>query len=436
MPLFRGFVLSIEVRNDGWVETVLEAVHANNARGTFFIRNLDGDLTQSNRRLGHLSLLRDALARVLPVELEYTEDQEQGDLVDNITILPRPSIDGRVGTRWIEGVVIGLGITELWPPNAASPYLDGPDLASVTLLQDDGSVVGLLLDLQRPDPLTAQDELKILSASHRTRRPVQVLVSGGQEDTGKSRGNAPGIAATTSGQGQSSYIQATRWVVVPETDLNYIYAFIERLGQRYESYADNDATALWSVKVVYTTAPAQTPEGDVSDNGSFVSQTAIAWVPDDSPLLARLEAALRDSLQVKLGLNGDRIHEVEMVSHLGSAARPIWIVDDFRLCCEPDSSGQCTNVPTIQAPSATEFNNIPRAVTWCGQAYFNEGVWRFLVGGVSSRLLIDGCNICGTETQQSDYQKHAYLKGMHKVELQIKDYVCSSTFQMRIYRIR
>ena len=149
-----------------------------------------------------------------------------------------------------------------------------------------------------------------------------------------------------------------------------------------------------------------------------------------------LEAALRDSLQVKLGFNGDQIHEVEMVSHLGSAARPIWIVDDFRLCCEPDSGGQCTNVPTIQAPSATEFNNIPRAVTWCGQAYFNEGVWRFLVGGVSSRLLIDGCNICGTETQQSDYQKHAYLKGMHKVELQIKDYVCSSTFQMRIYRIR
>jgi hypothetical protein len=44
MPLFRGFVLSIEVRSDGWVETVIEAVHAGNALGTFFIPNLDGDL--------------------------------------------------------------------------------------------------------------------------------------------------------------------------------------------------------------------------------------------------------------------------------------------------------------------------------------------------------------------------------------------------------
>jgi hypothetical protein len=432
MSIFRGFVLSLEVRTDGLAEIVLEAVHAGNTTGTLFIPNLDGDITQSNKRLGQLSLLRDALARVLPVELDYTETTDQGNIVNNVTILPRPSIDGRPGVRWVEGVVIGLGVTELGPLSGSSPYLDAPDLASITLLKDDGSVEGLLLDLQRPDPLTAQDELKILSKAHRTRRPVQVQVSGSSDQTGRRGGVTP--AASTGGQ--DAYIQATRWKVVPQTDLDYLYAFVERLGQRYESYAASAAPALSNVKVGYTTAPGQTPEGDVSDNGTFVPQTSTAWVPDDSPLLARLEAALRDGLQVKLGLQGSQVHEVELVSHLGSAARPIWILEDFRLVCQDDAPGQCTNVPTIQGPASSGFNNLPHAVTWCGNGYFNEGVWRFVVGGVSSCLRIDGHSLCGGETDRSNYQEHAYLKGMHKVELQMKDYTCASTFQLRIYRIR
>ena len=62
MAIYRGFVQSILVRDDGWVETAIEAVHAGNAIQTFFIPNLDGDLTQAHKRLGQLSLLRDALA--------------------------------------------------------------------------------------------------------------------------------------------------------------------------------------------------------------------------------------------------------------------------------------------------------------------------------------------------------------------------------------
>jgi hypothetical protein len=380
-----------------------------------------------------LSLLRDALARVLPVEIQYEESEQPGNLIDNVVILPRPSIDGRTGSRWLEGVIIGLGVTELGPLTGSSPYRDAPDLASVSILQEDGSIEGLLLDLQRPDPLTAQDEWKILIDAHRTRRPVQLLVSGGQSPV---RGaDSFGKADQAAVGRQGGYIQATRWKLVPTADLDYIYAFIERLGQRYESYTANAATALWNVKVLYTTAPGQTPQGDISDNGTFVPQTASSWVPDNSPLLARLETALRDGLQVKLGLEGSEIHEVEIVSHLGSAARPIWILEDFRLSCDDEAANQCTNVPTVQNPTSTSFNNIPRPAKWRGSGYFNEGVWRFVVDGVKSCLLIDDCQLCPNQTDQTSYQEHAYLKGLHKVELKIKDYVCSSTFQVRIYRI-
>ena len=85
MATYRGFVKVLQVREDGWVEFVLEAVHAGNTTKTFFIEDLDGSLDDVHRRLGQLSLLRDALARVLPVEAEYVEDPEKGTLLEDLT---------------------------------------------------------------------------------------------------------------------------------------------------------------------------------------------------------------------------------------------------------------------------------------------------------------------------------------------------------------
>lgn len=427
MAIFRGFVQTVEVRGDGWCEAVLEAVHAGNATQTFFIPNVDGDLTQTNKRLGQLSLLRDALARVLPVEIDYTGTKDQGNLIDDVIIHPRPSIDGRAGTVRYDGVVIGLSVTELGPQSGSSPYLDAPDIANAVLLTDAGDVVGLLLDLQRPDPLTAQSELRLLRMAYRTRRPVEVLVSdGGPGNNLKAAGGPSGATAA------AAYIQSTRFLPLAAAELNYAYAFLERLGQRYESYTAAAAPAISHVKVVYTTAPGQTPEGDVSNDGSFAPQRLTAWVHDDSPLLARLEAALRDSLQVKLGLSGDQVHEVELVSHLGSAARPIWIVEDTGFCAEKDA-GTCTNVPTIQGPGGPQFANLPRTVTWSGKGYFQEGIWRFnLASAGGAELKIDGKAIC-CSTQGME---HAYLKGMHCVELVLPGVTCASSFTIQIYRIR
>ncbi len=56
---------------------------------------------------------------------------------------------------------------------------------------------------------------------------------------------------------------------MPAETLIYKHAFIERLGQRYESYDPTAAEALSMMQVTYTIAPEQTPEGDISVNGSF-----------------------------------------------------------------------------------------------------------------------------------------------------------------------
>jgi hypothetical protein len=435
MAIYRGFVQSVLVRADGWVETVIEAVHAGNGTQAFFIPNLDGDLTQAHKRLAQVSLLRDALARVEPVELDYNSDLQQGNLIQDVTIFERVSIDGRRGTNLITGTVIGISITERGPESGTTPYRDEADFASITLLHDDGTVEALVLDLQRPDPGTAQAELAMLQRAHRTRRPVELMVSQDfQSSVGTDRQKMNVAAATTGGGGAVAWIQTCRWVTIPQTDLQYVYAFLERLGQRYESYTSSSAPAAWYVEVTYTTAPGQTPEGDMSDNGTFTPQRLTAWVHSDSPLLVRLEAALRDSLQVRLGLAGDRIHEVELVAGLGSTARPIWIVTETSPGkCEQDGAS-CVNVPTVSGPSTSALNSLPHSVVWCAEAYFREGIWRFVVSAPAAfKLLIDSKEICcGTSLAQ----QHAYLKDVHHVRLELAGYTCLSTFQLKCYRIR
>lgn len=449
MAIYRGFVQSILVRDDGWVETAIKAVHAGNAIQTFFIPNLDGDLTQAHKRLGQLSLLRDALARVEPVELDYSADASQGNLIQDVTILPRQSIDGRRGTRLVEGVVIGVSITERGPESGSSPYRDEPDLAAISLLRDDGTVEGLLLDLQRPDPGTAQAELEMVQQAHRTRRPVQLMVTSEYKpntDAGVKLDAAAGVTGETTA---ASYIQTCRWVVLPNADLDYVYAFIERLGQRYESYTSANAPAASHVEVVYTTAPGQTPEGDVSNNGTFTPQRLTAWVHSDSPLLARLETALRDSLQVKLGLKDGQVHEVELVAGLGSTALPIWICTSLETV-DCDHAGQCVNQPTISTLDGADLDQVPRSVEWRGEGYFREGIWRFVVSAPGEfRLLLDGKPICCKDADKcgcpagahdlqisGPSQQHAYLKDMHRVELRLDGYTCRATFELKIYRIR
>lgn len=448
MPTFRGLVDAVEVRFDGWVELTLLAAHAGNVRKTLLIEDLDGDLDKAHRRLAQLSLARDALARVLPVEVQFESEAERGDLIQDIRVVTRPSIEGRPATRRVEGIVIGITLTEFGPFVSGGSYRDAPDLAAITLLADDTTVEVAMLDLQRPDPLTAQAMLTLLQRAHRNRRKVAVLLSTAfQEGTTQS----PAVVADgTNGSAQPGYIQSCEWLVVVEQTLDYVYAFIERLTQRYESYEAGGAKEIAFVKATYTTAPGQTPEGDVSDNGTFTPATLVAWVHGDAPLLDRLETALRDRLQVRLGLLGEVIHEIELVAHLGSAARPIWVEVRLRLHPHGGADLGCQNTPTIQGPTQTNFDALPVTSSWHGKGYFNEGIWRFVMNSPAShKLLIDGKPCCcleegsGERGREKGYdlnseaeQCHAYLDGMHCIEIVLSARSCAEAFQLLAYRIR
>ena len=446
MATFSGLVNTLQVRDDGWVEVIMQAVHANNATNTFYIKDLDGDITMAHKRLGQLSLLRDAITRILPVEIIYNADKAQGNLIEEVIIHPRPSITGRNASTKVQGTVIGVAIQELGPSSGSSPYRDPADLAGITLLQDDGTILYLLLDLQREEALTMQAMLALLQAAHKNRRPVAILLSG-NDNIGWKSSNANNLYYSGEGtikNSNGSYIEACEWITLPEASLDYHYAFIERLGQRYESFTATEAPAISHTKVVYTTSPGQTPEGDLADNGSFQPNTNIAWVPVNSPLWPILKTALKKCLQVKLGLVNDQIHAVEVVSPMGSAARPIWICIN-QAVKQQDNGDSCDNNPTIQTPTNNSFNNVKINFCWKAQGYFNEGIWRFEIKSPGTyELKVDGhlpcCGQssaqCCCETLPADTINHFYLRGLHNVQLSLYNKNALETFALIVYRIR
>jgi hypothetical protein len=88
------------------------------------------------------------------------------------------------------------------------------------------------------------------------------------------------------------------------------------------------------------------------------------------------------------------------------------------------------------------------ALSWTGDGYFNEGIWRFVVRTPARvDLRIDGelCP-CGEslDREQDEVSPegpapvvcHAYLNGLHRAELILTGRTCSQPFQLRAYRIR
>jgi hypothetical protein len=444
MATFRGLVNTLQIRNDGWVEVVIQAVHAGNTTQTLYIKDLDGDITMAHKRLGQLSLLRDALTRILPVEIDYETDPDQGDLITEVMVHPRPSIAGRAPGSLVQGTVIGISITELGPLSGLYPYLDTPDIAGITLLKEDGTLLSLQLDLQRSERLTMHAMLGLLKAAYINRRPV-ILLTADQHENKLSSGSDLIFNSSSFATNRSAFIESCEWVSIPEETLHYCYAFIERIGQRYESYDEKNALALSHIRVVYTTAPAQTPEGDISENGAFLPVTQTAWIPDASPLLMMLEMALKNSFQVQLGTLEEYIHEVDVISHLGSSARPIWICVTQSFMQE-NLDEQCNNTPTIQSPNNAVFGDIPLRFYWKGKGYFNEGIWRFKIDSASaSELKIDGklpcCSksideCCCTTDEPSSAVTHVYLKGLHTIELTLYNQKIGQPFTLTAYRIR
>ncbi len=90
MTTYKGLVNSLQVRSDGWVEVIVQAVHAGNALQHFFIKDLDGVSHCCTSTAGAIGIIARCLTRILPVVIDYEINPEQGNLILDVICASAP----------------------------------------------------------------------------------------------------------------------------------------------------------------------------------------------------------------------------------------------------------------------------------------------------------------------------------------------------------
>ena len=89
MAITRGFVQAIEIGRAGLARIFL--IQADGTAGIYVISDLDGDPERFNERLSKLGILRDAMSRAEPVEIEHSKG-EGGETIDRAVRISRDSL--------------------------------------------------------------------------------------------------------------------------------------------------------------------------------------------------------------------------------------------------------------------------------------------------------------------------------------------------------
>jgi hypothetical protein len=105
MPTKRGFVQQIEVGRAGLVRVLL--IHSDGTTGTYTIADLDADPERFNERLSKLAILRDAMDRAEPVEIEHAAE---GQAIDRAARISRDALAPSTKVDQVVGVVVDLGV--------------------------------------------------------------------------------------------------------------------------------------------------------------------------------------------------------------------------------------------------------------------------------------------------------------------------------------
>ena len=197
MATHRGFVQSIQVDRAAVVTVVV--VHADATLGTYIIQDLDGDPERFNERLSKLAVLRDAMNRAEPVQIEH-QTIEQGEEIETAVRITRDAL-GPMGTlNQMSGMVAEIVVLV---QNGVAASGDLHAQATVTLLAPDLSTVTAVLDLQAPERLAVSDQLDMLRDAQSSGATVRLVVTG-------STPNIVSVAVGDSGESDGTSGQATQ----------------------------------------------------------------------------------------------------------------------------------------------------------------------------------------------------------------------------------
>lgn len=448
MPNARGFVEGVEIGRAGLASAFL--IHADGTRATYTIADLDADPERFNERLSKLGLLRDAMDRAEPVEVEFESEGDRSGQIVRVRRLARDALAPISATSTAAGSVIGVGVVLRTAPENPDPS----DQATLALLVG-SSIERYVIDLQTPERGTAEAMVDMARAAQAAGAMLQVQFEI------KSRRV---VSLETGGDGRVGGGESASFA-----------GFVETI-------AHLPVTDMMIVSV--TTAPPFTSPGNLVELAPFDPELRHLLVLRGSPEYALLEAALRDTRRVEVlaetrndrdGTNDDGspddndgnafgdttliqptrlapllsdllaqgpyalVRGARLCASLCSASRPVWIrIDRQALDIGPD--GACVaGLPTSDlTPRGLREVNLPYRAEWIALGCFNHGIYRFeITSSAEFELFVDDVKLCLFKDEQDQaWFGHACLEGDHEVKIAFANWSCSATFDIDAYRIR
>ena len=449
----RGFVLKIEIGRGGLVTVTL--LFEDGTTAEFVIDDLDADPERFNERLSKLAILRDAMNRAEPVEIEWL-DSESGRVIDRAARITRDALESVGQIVRITGLLIEVRVLA---QNRAAGDGEARDHARVSLLTSDLVPRQLVLDLQAPERLVVAKQLQMLNEAEAQARLVILWVDE-REDPGR-------IVAVALGDDLES--------IGGERGLD-VDGFVESLGLiRLQAVAV--ATRDFA-HVRFTTAPPFAGPGNVVGLDPFAPTLIHLLAPKRSVTYDLFEAGLRDNLRMRVrvllanrdrpgpndedagdepghdvgGVDADRAPVLggrapvgialaaELLAPLASASRPVWItISRESLDHGPDGFACTAGMPTSDlTPMGLRDLRIPYPAVWTGTGCFNPGVYRFQLQMPSPfTLSVDGEPLCLYDsTREGITLAHACLDGDHTVTVALDAWTCDDEFVLDVYRLR
>lgn len=474
----RGFVQRIEIGRGGLTSVTL--IHADGTTGVYVIHDLDSDPERFNERLSKLGVLRDAMNRAEPVEIEH-DTTDAGEEILRAARISRDTLDPNAAVEIVRGLALNLMIQANNLPTTDGELADRADF---TMLKSDLSSDNYYLDLQIPERQVAIAQLEMLREAVRSSLLVVLLVEKASDKN------------MTGPRRVYSVVIYYNYNAFGGERAEEVSGFVESLGVIIPV-----SSPINLALVHFTTAPKFSGPGGVVGLVPFTPVTITLFVPQSSPSYALFEAGLRDNLRMRVkvlpmdatqgqttggtnevaadketftavkpmtlflrgissythGSIGEETPPVtppvdltpettylalsaELLSEYASASRPVWVkVSRETLDHGPDGYKCTPGVPSSDlTPLSLRDLHLPYPAMWTGWGCFNKGIYRFQLKLLTEyRLFVDGKELCLHDaTDPGIKMAHACLCGEHEVTVKIKDWKCEYDFVMDVYQLR
>lgn len=463
MPIIRGFVERLEIGRAGLVVASLR--HDDGSGADYQIADLDADPERFNERLSKLGILRDAMTRAEPVEVEYSSGEGSGPRnIDRVARITRDGVEPPGTTQRASVMVVGIALSAA---NRTGARAESADTATIAAMSPEGVFASFVLDLQIPERDVAAAMLDMLRQAQADGTPVTLVFDAKQR-------RIVGVETGDTG------------AVIVRGDMQIVEGFVESLAVG-PTLAPMGNLAL----VEFTTAPPFSGAGNVVGLVPFTPALRQFLVVQGSLEYELFLTGLRDKLRMRVltgagvaqsgGGNDDGgkpsvvrrmsamthmttapdvtaaagtagtndganaptaalVRVAQLLTTLASASRPVWIQISRQSLDDGPAGDRCTEgLPSSDlSPMGLRDLHIPYTAEWVGLGCFNPGVYRLqLTLGVEFEVQVDGKPLCVHASADGTVKfAHACLCGDHEVRVVLKGWTCKMKFEMDVYRIR